>query len=163
VDNHHILLEAERAFYRAMLAGWAGDMKTETIPDQPGFKRVDQNIGDFRVLDEYGKGRGSNLSAGTTRIWYFDEPVWVMVYGGHYREDEIPFLKSVLADAYRRSEFYGCRGGSCASSDAGLIYSNTYRGDFKNFDGEESIMPRYGRQSLGNHWYRGMSLLPDRR
>lgn len=158
VNNENILKGAQEYFFRAMLAGWAGNVKGEPVPDKPGFKRTDYQDGDFRVLDEYGKGRGSNLSTGTTTIWYFDELVWAMTYGGRYREDEIPFLKEVLVDAYRKGEFYGCRGD--VRIEAGLLYTNSFRGDFKNFEGEEAIMSRRGRASLGHHWYRGMSLLP---
>ncbi len=146
-----------------MLAGWAGGAEARSVPDKPGFKQTDYEDGDFLVLDEYGKGRGSNLSTGTTTIWYFDEPVWVMTYGGRYRDDEIPFLKDVLVCAYRKGEFHGCRGDSCAASGgSALIYSNSYRGDFNNFEGDESVSARYSHDVLGYHWYRGMSLLPVR-
>jgi len=160
VNNENVLKEAQRNFFLAMLAGWVGGMKGEPVPDKPGFKRTDYRNYDFRVVDEYGKGRFSDGSTGTTTIWYFDEPVWVMTYGGQYREEELPFLKSALVEAYRKGEFYGCRGD--AHADNALIYINTFRGSFENFEGEESILRRRGSLSLGFHWYRGMSLLPGR-
>lgn len=168
MNNENILKEAQRHFFRAMLAGWAGGVEAKPVPNEPGFKQTDYKDGDFRVLDKYVKGRdsnllSSNLSTGTTTVWYFEEPVWVMTYGGQYREDEIPFLKDVLVHAYRKGEFHGCRGDSCASSGGrALIYSNSYRGDFKKFEGSESITARYDRVVLGYHWYHGMSLLPVR-
>lgn len=163
VNNENILKEAQRCFFLAMLAGWAGDAEATPAVNKPGFKQTIYLEGDFCVLDEYGKGRGSNFSTGTTTIWYFDEPVWVMTYGGCYREDEIPFLKSVLVDAYRKGEFYNGRGYYWVESP-NLIYSNMPRRDctFLDFGGREEISTRANNIPLGHHWYHGMSLLIER-
>jgi len=162
VNNENVLKEAQRNFFLAMLAGWVGGMKGKPVPDKPGFKRTDYRNYDFRVVDEYGKGRFSNGSTGTTTVWHFDEPVWVMTYAGQYREEEIPFLKRALVKTYRKGEFHGGRGDVYVDTEAELLYTNTFRGDFENFEGEESILRRRGSLPLGFHWYRGMSLLSGR-
>ncbi len=162
VNNENILKGAKTAFFRAMLAGWAGDAKAEPVPGESGFKRTLCQVGDFFVIDKYGKGRGSNAAVGMTTIWYFDEPVWSMSYEGHYRKDEIPFLKSLLVEAYENGVFCGGRGRPIAmSDDTLLLYSNDQRtgSTFSRFAGREQIIVCANGDQLGQHGYRGGSLL----
>jgi len=160
MNNEHVLKEAKRYFFLAMLAGWAGGAKAVPVPNKPGFKQTNYQDGDFHVLDEYGKGRGSNKSVGTTTIWYFNEPVWVMTYGGHYRKDEVPFLKNVLVAAYEKGRFYGGRGSYSENRDLAYINAEHQSSTFSDFKGCEMIITRVGNTPLGHHWYHGMALLP---
>jgi len=152
--------EIQKFFFKAMLEGWAGDKNA-----------VDDDMIDYKVFTYEDKERGlvlsdrflsipnCNNSAGTTTIWHEDRAVWWMQYHGWYDPKVIPFLKSVLVEAYKKEEFYGGRG-LWPRHFEDLTYMNSPRftSDFKRFSGEESIDGDDG-QCFGYHEYSGMSLL----
>lgn len=176
-ERMSILRMAKEIFFKAMLAGYAGDgggVKKEKTPD--GYKTLTYEEGKFCVVDCYCVTPHSNRSAGTTTIFYEGQAIWWMSYGGWYEERAIPTLKKALVKAYRHGRFIGGRGvhwtkGFSFEND-GLSYLYDNRPDKKRrffhgqFEGEEYIWQHikghgYFRQPkiVGYHKYFGMSLI----
>ena len=155
--------DVEKAFFEAMAAGYAQSIKKTPIPDLPGSKAIISVDGHFRVVDYWLVTANSNKSTGSTTIWFDEQPVWVMHYGGWYDKDVIPFLKKCLHRAYvEERKFYGGRGPT-EVKDRDLRYNNEIdRNDFFNARGEEFVYDFSGddKKCRGFHWYRCMSLLP---
>ena len=106
--------------------------------------------------------QNSDISAGTKTIWVKDQPVWIMHYGGWYKKEAIPFLKSCLQRAYvEERRFYGGRGPYFVHDKKFAYVNKIERNDFADFAGEERIFYYVSEQPLGYHWYRGMSLLKN--
>jgi hypothetical protein len=157
-----VLLGAKKAFFEAMMDGYAGgnckkSIKTKT-PD--GHVVIEFTTGDYKVVDDYRTTPHSSKSAGTTTILYKNDPIWWMCYGGFYKKEVISFLKSALRRAYEKNEFSGGRGPRVWSDDD-FIYSNeTPRTtNFEWFSGREEIADHHSDEILGMHDYWGMSLL----
>jgi len=158
MDREEILLEAERHFLAAMISGWAAGVKGMVIPDMPGYILIVYEQDDFRVADRYCVSIAGK-SAGTTTIWYVNDPVWVMFYGGFYREEDMPFLKRALMHSYTECLFNGGRGPEFLDLIDGLRYSNCV-GDgstFSRFFGRERLISH--ERTVGWHEYQGMSLI----
>ncbi|MDP2655657.1 MAG: hypothetical protein Q8P17_03980 [bacterium] len=166
--NRKILEAAQKEFFVAMQKGWAGGAKGTGVPGMPKYKQIEYQSGDFRIVDQYGKSQAGK-SEGTTRIWFCDDPVWVMSYGGFYRKEEVPFLKWALYGCYVHSIFNGGRGPCLIPDidhtvDKDLIYINSANGggSFERFRGREEIRSRRGYHNitpLGWHDYWGMALI----
>ncbi|MFA6554402.1 MAG: DUF5680 domain-containing protein [Candidatus Paceibacterota bacterium] len=146
-------------FLNAMAVGWAQNVQEIEVSEFPGSKAIPFVFGDFRVLDIYLVTPSSNLSSGLTTIWYKEDPVWTMHYGGWYTNVAIPFLKSCLHRAYvTERRFYGGRGPVFVRGERFTYVNKIERNDFANFAGEEHVLD-LNEQCLGFHWYRGMSLI----
>ena len=167
-DNRYLNLQTtkaymediERFFFKAMVNGWASGCEKIKIADMPAYKAISFRDGNFYLLDRYCVVSKSQKSAGTTTIWYRDEPVWVMNYGGFYEESAIVFLKRALLEAYKEREFVGGRGPIFYSENEGLNYVNRpLLEDFAKFEGREEVFNASSGKSLGFHEYWGMSLL----
>lgn len=166
--NRKILEAAQTHFFRAMEKGWAGGAKGTEVFDMPKYKEIEYTAGDFRIVDQYGSSQAGK-SEGTTRIWFCDDPVWVMSYGGFYRKEEIPFLQWALYGHYVHSIFNGGRGPCLIPDidhkvDKELIYINWVDNgsSFDRFRGREEIRSRCGYHHtapLGWHDYWGMALI----
>ncbi len=160
-----LVKEAQAVFSIAMRVGYAGGIgkiQKTTIPGIPGSKCITwQSIdGRWKVVDTYVVNRESFDSSGMTVIAFEGAPIWVMHYGGFYKDEAIPFLKKCLAAAYKASLFNGGRGPQ-EMREGNLRYSNlSSGGTFRLFEGKESIEDmRDEGPVLGVHWYRGGMLL----
>ena len=150
--------EIQEVFFRAMLAGWANNVDVIQFADLPGSCGHQYIDGKFKVLDQFIVNPRSNKSSGTTIIWYDQIPVWVMHYGGWYQKRAIPFLKKCLCSAYESKTFRGGRGLGCVEGKK-LTYFNLIEeaSTFRCFKGKEGIFA--DAKCIGNHWYRGMTLI----
>ncbi|HEY0220813.1 MAG TPA: DUF5680 domain-containing protein [Candidatus Paceibacterota bacterium] len=152
----------EAMFFTAMQAGYAveGISKAKVI-DLPGYKEIRYEEPDLLLVDRWCVNLNSEKSAGTTTIWYQDNPVWFMSYGGHYPQSAIRLLKQALRMQYCQDvRFHGGRGPRVvADRGAGLIYMNRPEvNNFSEFKGREEIFS-IDRGWIGYHDYWGMSLL----
>jgi len=151
----------QNVFFEAMASGWAKDVKKIRIPEFPGSKAIPFVLGDFSVLDCYLVSPYSDKSVGTTTIWYENQPIWIMHYGGWYVDVAIPFLKTCLHRAYiDERRFYGGRGPAFVRGELFTYVNRIERNHFDSFAGEERIFD-LNEQCFGYHWYRGMSLLTN--
>ncbi len=151
----------QHAFFEAMSNGWAQNVQKIKVEEFPSSKAIPFVFGSFRVLDTYLVTPYSNKSAGLTVIWYQDEPVWIMHYGGRYDKVAIPFLKTCLYRAYIfERRFYGGRGPVFVRDEYYTYVNMIDKNEFADFAGEEQVFDLDNR-CLGYHWYRGMSLLGD--
>lgn len=160
-DKNAILHEAKEVFFRAMLAGYAGNKNDAAkSSDLYGYKIFEFTHGDYLIVDRYCTTPLSDYSAGTTTIFYRTMPVWWMSYAGHYPKEAIPFLKKVLAETYAANDFNGARGPAFYRDPGkGLWYHNTADGDFEEFSGVEVIRKIDADELIGLHKYQGISLL----
>ena len=158
------LRDVEMFFFQAMMQGYADNETKRKTVDMLHHKEVDIIQGDWRCLDRYCVTPLSDKSAGSTTIWYQGIPVWVMNYGGDYKEEAIDFLKLALRSNYEEMIFLGCRGPAIFTHlDNPLIYTNSMSKDshgFGDFKGCETIKNKSTYTMLGYHEYWGMSLLP---
>lgn len=153
------IAEIQSFFFKAMVKGWAKGVEEISVANMPGYKAIPFQEGDFYLIDKYCVTPYSQKSAGTTTIWFKQNPVWVMNYGGFYDEDAIDCLKLALRQAYERQQFVGGRGPRIYVAKT-LFYVNQPRfNSFTRFEGREEIFDRACGESLGFHEYWGMSLL----
>ncbi|MEK7552098.1 MAG: DUF5680 domain-containing protein [Patescibacteria group bacterium] len=154
------LESVQEFFFDGMLAGWCGTGSPKgDIAELPGSRKFTFISGEFQMVDCFMVNSHSNKSSGMTIIFYRDQPVWMMHYGGWYDEKAIPFLKTCLQKAYKKRQFLGGRGPMLARG-RGLFYQNQPRSSgFDDFSGEEWISGP--TRFFGRHWYHGMSLLKD--
>jgi hypothetical protein len=154
------LEKIRKFFFQAMLHGWASGGSKFQIPSLPGFKAIEYTNGTLRLLDVWSKTPESNKSSGMTTIFFENNPVWIMHYGGLYEKKASRLVKVALAEAYQKSEFFGGRGPMCVFSDVHkFFYFNAVAiNDFERFKGREEVID-YDRQVLGWHDYWGMSLI----
>ncbi|MBI3633650.1 MAG: hypothetical protein HY226_05155 [Candidatus Vogelbacteria bacterium] len=151
-------------FFKAMLQGWVNGSEEFKIPDLPGYKAIAFRDGDLYLLDRYCVNLETNMSAGTTTIWFKDSPIWVMNYGGWYSKDALKLVKKALAQAYEQELFLGGRGVDISLD--GLVYKNVVadpphlkgREQFWLFYGEEEVRNPEGNACYGWHIFSGMSL-----
>ncbi|MEI8123951.1 MAG: DUF5680 domain-containing protein [bacterium] len=158
-----ILDGAMKVFFKAMLAGYAGGCDSDKVvkvktPD--GYTTITFTDGDFVVVDRYCVTSYSDFSAGTTTIFYKENPVWIMFYAGKYPEKVIPFLKESLVEQYKQ---WGFRGGRGYRFRYNRHYKYTNEGEclssFTKFKGREEISTRLRGKSLGFHEYCGVSMI----
>ena len=160
-DRVSIRRRAMKIFFKAMLAGYAGDgsgVKKEKTPD--GYRTLtwppEGDSDGFVVVDRYCVTPQSAMSAGTTTIFFRGEPIWWMSYGGEYSPLAITTLKMALAEAYKDGDFCGGRGH--AHRFPCFEYRNDHYGNFVSFNGRETVRDPRGNE-LGYHRYFGMSLI----
>ena len=144
----------EGIFFDAMLEGYANPKAEKApFPGLPGSKSITYKDGDFTVIDCYFVREGSDASHGFTLITFKDVPIWIMRYGGWYKKEVIPFLKSALMAAYRERQFFGGRGPiQFMNEEKTLVYQNS--GDlypFSNFHSSEQIRSIVDGKLLGFH------------
>lgn len=153
--------EIKKFFFKAMINGYVSSDDKIKITEMPEYKAIPFKEGKFYLLDNYLTTPYSDKSAGTTTIWYNNKPVWIMHYGGYYKEPVIPLLKKALKKTYKTSQFFGARGPSTLiDSENSLVYINSPKmNDFERFEGREEIFDIQKNISLGYHEYWGMSLL----
>jgi hypothetical protein len=161
-EREEILRAAQSCFFAAMQVGWAAGAKGTIVPRMPGYKEVEyEGYAGFLVIDRYCVS-SAGKSAGTTTIWFGDDPVWFMSYGGFYPKEVVPFLKRALMSSYNQCEFVGGRGPVFYGDDSnypGLSYRNVVEkgSDFCScFRGDEHIL---GCECLAWHSYWGRALI----
>ena len=156
---HADLRSIEHVFFEAMARGYVQNIHPTTLTELPGAKVIPFELGDYKVIDLYFTTPHSDKSSGQTIIFYRSTPVWTMHYGGGYSKIAIPFLKECLHRAYvKERRFYGGRGPHFVRNER-FTYVNQVQSDsFAKFEGEEYVFD-LSEQPLGDHWYRGMSLL----
>lgn len=162
-EERAILHGAGKAFFEAMLAGYAGGEKgggIVRIENGGGYKIIEFTSQNYKVVDRYCTTPHSKYSAGTTTILFESAPVWWMSYAGLYPETLIPFLKTALKKAYEVEEFNGGRGPRILrDEESSLTYINVSTGGFHRFQGREEIHDRRTGLTLGFHEYFGMGLI----
>jgi hypothetical protein len=155
-----ILDDACKAFFKALLAGYAGgeDCAIEKeVHKKTVTMLIQLETGTYTVIDSWWTTPHSNRSAGTTTVLLERNPVWWMSYGGEYPEHIIPFLKSALAWAYKDEFFYGGRGPDEFVA-GNLVYKNfPVKHGFDDFAGREEIF--VDGVMVGFHEYWGISLI----
>ena len=166
--REEILKQAKEFFFKAMLVGWPAGVRGADVHGMPGYKEKGAFMGgsgtDFRLLDRWCVSTCG--SAGTIAIWFRDEPIWIMFYGGHYPKEVIPFLKLALMEAYKKDEFLGGRGPRVyLAVNKELRYFNGVipPSNFSRFEGREEIyvVNSDGTEAemVGWHKYWGMALI----
>lgn len=148
-------------FFDGMQQGWAAKGEKTTIPQLPGAKAITYRDGNLCLVDYYFADKRTGRSAGSTVIWFRDEPAWIMHYGGYYPKGVIPFLKAALNSAYQDRIFYGGRGPVVFKEKEGpLVYFNGGAlDDFARFKGREEILRAGEIRRLGWHEFCGMALI----
>lgn len=160
MDREQIFKEAQAFFFEAMLRGYADEaQKPIPVPGKPGFKQFIYRKGDWRIVDEWATNPDSDVSFGTTTIWYKGQVVWMMQYFGKYGEGAIPLLKEALKAAYIQKVWYGGRGPFEYKSGSLSYTNNTWAGTFEFFQGKEYISDLDQNRRLGWHEYHGMALI----
>jgi len=154
------MAQIQSFFFKAMIEGWAKNSPKMSITDMPGYKAIPFEDGDFYLLDRYCVNPHSQRSTGTTTIWFRNEPVWVMNYGGYYTKGATAFLKNALGKAYQEHHFVGGRGPRVYKDGLAYLYINQARiNEFEKFEGREEIFAGVDNVPLGFHEYWGMSLI----
>ncbi len=174
----HILEGAKRAFFLAMLDGYAGGQNRISIKSRSNkgeTKTVTFVHGDYIVKDEWHTHSGSPLSFGSTLVTFEGKPAWYMSYGGWYKEEVIDFLKMAIAENYKTGRFDGGRGPRefekkfSSPTDPFnpyyLKYVNRWEGTILSFRGDEYVYRReepdvQGSIMHGTHHFFGGTMLP---
>lgn len=161
VRDTELAATAQRVFFLAMQAGYVNDPKKTTISELPGSKSIELNYGKWRVLDVYAVTPRSDMSAGTTHIWYENVPVWMMQYMGEYPEAAIATLMRALAGNYAQSVWNGGRGPAFYDGGEFCYENNVDPGsEFAGrSSGEEFMMRRCGGGVVGWHRYQSIWML----
>ena len=159
------MLRVQMFFFEAMMKGWATSPEKHPIPGLPGSKSITYEDAGLKLVDYYFVSKlPPYLTYGTTVIYEFGNPVWVMHYGGDYDKRVIPFLKSVLMRNYQDKVFVGGRGPErLEGEDHTLQYLNNVeeKSSFIRFRGHEQIITTSEQwkvpvgQKMGEHWYFG--------
>lgn len=144
-----LLRRMQVVFLEAMLHGWVGGNHGVLVPNNPGFKESVYEKDGLRVVDRY--GTIEEKATGTTTIWEGGKQLWYMSYSGHYRKEDLPFLKKVLQSAYEKGEFHGGRGPASACC-GDLVYTNRAVGTFSGFHGEETICDPHTLRGGHKYW-----------
>ena len=158
------LKRVEQFFFDAMIHGYAAGIKGTPVPNMPGYKQIVFRDDDFLLVDQWGTTPHSSKSAGTTKIWSQDVPVWFMSYGGEYPDHLIPFLRLAIRSAYESHQFFGGRGPRIFNNgipfpekEDSLLYVNQIHvNGFGRFSGYECINS-HAKRHIGYHTYWGMS------
>ncbi len=110
-ETREALLVAARWFFcDAMSLGYAFGAKATPIPGRPNGKYYEHANNLWYLRDEYEVDPITKKSAGFTFIEYDQRRIWVMAYGGFYKQEAIPCLKAALMANYTRGDFYAGRG-----------------------------------------------------
>ena len=157
-----LIIFTQRSFFEAMKQGWASGASAKKDFPFPGAKGYESNFryghARLRFLDYYFVNELSRTSFGTKVAFQFGEPVWMMQYGGWYKKEAIPFVKTALMSAYGASQFRGGRGPASFydnNSYPGLLYVNECESEsFENFKGREFVTDGFGKL-LGEHSFFG--------
>ncbi|HEV2601899.1 MAG TPA: hypothetical protein VGT41_06435 [Candidatus Babeliales bacterium] len=169
--------EIEPVFYKAMVAGYASDVKPTTIAELPNSNVIVFEEGFWKVVDIWFTPPGTPNSFGNTIIYGKDVAVWTMHYWGEYpKNDVLCVLKDVLLNEYKlraleikksNQVFNGCRGPRVHNLDGAFkpyCYINMLcpNSSFANFSGREEIYSdKYtviNPRLLGWHEYHGFML-----
>lgn len=140
---------AEQIYLEAMLAGWASDGNAAAVSGMRGFKRAVYAKMGFQVVDTF--GTVGEQETGTTSISFQGHSIWFMSYNGYYRPEDVPVLKKILMDTYRKGDFFGGRGPRSCPAGVG-IYANEPIGSFAGFRGIEMISDRLGMRGYHNYY-----------
>ena len=153
-------------FFEGMLHGYASSAPRKPFPGLPGSKCVtyERERHELKLVDVWFAKLNSDSSHGMTVIWCSDIPVWMMHYGGCYRQEARPFLKTALRDAYDKKLFRGGRGPIRFGGEPGdrFRYFNVVDPNydtFESFRGTERILTMEDHSLAGVHHYHGGLML----
>lgn len=161
-EKEKLLARAKEFFFKAMINGWASNGKGRKNGEYKEFLFAEN---EFQLVDKYCVIAETKRSTGTTTIFFRNNPIWFMVYGGFYQKKHIPFLKEVLLKTYKEKEFFGGRGFYMKKNKLIYInkshkrYSPIGENCFTEFSGEEKIVSNATGRRHGYHNYFGMALI----
>ena len=163
-----VLKKGEIHFFEALLLGYAStqeNKKPKSVKDfkivkiKSNTKNITTFFDGFEIVDEWVTNTSSEFSAGTTTIYYKENPVWRMSYFGFHKKECINFLIKALAKAYLKKKFIGGRGPEFFE-DASYIYKNeVIKKNFEAFRGTESIHISINNKGVGIYQYMGIALI----
>ena len=168
-ETREALLVAARWFFcDAMVLGYASGAKATPVPGRPNGKYYEHANNLWYLRDEYEVDPVTKKSAGFTFIEYDQRRIWVMAYGGFYKQEAIPCLKAALMTNYTKGNFYAGRGRD-GYVQYGYLYmiatGNDDRFGFERFFARERVFRSVEKdgvdvpESLGGHEVWGMSLI----
>lgn len=156
--------ELEEFFFAAMVNGWAAGEDGKIVPKTDGWRKIEfkdeKSYPGLVCVDCWGKnpiGISQGGSLGSTTIYWYGVPLWLMVYGkGRYHRLTLPTLRAALMESYGNSTFCGGRGPEKFEFDD-FVYWNEFNGNFAKFSGREYIRAHKDMDSgqLGYHEYHG--------
>ena len=165
----------KQCFFDGMSHGWASGAKA--IRDfpfrgargyefKPSMGESNRFLGYLTLLDYFFVNSETPTSYGTTVILYCGNPVWLMNYGGWYKEEAIKPVQEALMENYRNSISWGGRGlavyiHNSKVSGYSIKYKNEFFGDFSIFKGVENVSAINAEETLGigEHSYSGGLLI----
>src|SRR3989344_758898 len=152
MDRNKLLAEAEALFCRGMATdSYASGAKAGLIEYWAGWKGYEYREGDFKLVDMYMVDPDTKKSGGHTHIHYQGRTIWMMSYGGFYKKEAIPCLKSALMANYTKRIFNAGRGQD-GHVVGGFRYNIRDRGEssFERFAAHESVRPVEARGYLAS-------------
>jgi hypothetical protein len=151
-------------YFAAMLDGYLSGKKPDNYPGMPHSKCYTFSRDRFTVLDCFFTNNYGRYSDGMVRMWYENQPIWSMWYGGWYQKEALGFLKEVMRETFTAQKFYGGRGPEMVRGQNGLVYVNKVSptDDLLHVQGAEQIWDKSGALA-GMHEYHCMLLVPRSR
>ena len=165
------LVEIQEVFFRAMLeSSWASGGEAHDSVGLPFTKHVSWRDGHWIVIDRWTSIPGSDVSYGSTTIFFQGRPVWIKHFEGEYTKEASALVKQALLAAWSQQRFYAARGESrFIGVDApGLVYFNHLDGPrhgdqaldpFAKFSCYEEVYDLGTEERLGWHRVSGMALI----
>jgi hypothetical protein len=166
MERERLLEEAQAFFCRGIATdSYASGAKAAIISGSAEWKGYEYREGGFRLTDMYLVNPETKKSVGQTYILHDSKTIWIMSYGGFYKKEAVPCLKSALMESYLAGVFNAGRGrhmhrlGDCS-------YEISAQGTFEHFTARERVqclVPREGRtpvyEPAGEHHMLGMALI----
>lgn len=164
-----LVAQMQDFFFEGAKAGWAGGHDGVYLHLNEGTPEMRKNwrktefrsdaFPNFYLIDRWGRDPNSGLVSGSMQIIHNHIPVWAMWYGLQtYPKEALPFLREALMASYNSKKFHGGRGPSFYQRE-GLVYVNNCKGNFLDFHGREYITDPKKQEVIGEHTFKGMSLL----
>ena len=156
------LADIRENFFRAMLeSSWASGGEAKASVGQPFTKHVSwTDKGDWIVIDRWTSVPASNLSYGSTTIFFCGIPVWIVQFHGEYTKEASDFVKQVILASYNARKFRGGRGRHMSQNDS-LVYMTTHYqpASFASFNFLEEVYNFHTNERQGWHRISGMALI----
>ncbi|MSR70630.1 hypothetical protein EXS62_01160 [Candidatus Kaiserbacteria bacterium] len=166
MDREKLLAEAEAFFCRGMATdSYASGAKAHPVEDWLGWEAYEYREGDLRLVDMYTVDPDTGKSFGNTYIHYQGRTIWMMSYGGFYKKEATPCLKSALMANYTRGIFDMGRGQNGFADGAYIYLIGSYNPScsFERFYAREGIRQHVpgGKEleSVGGHEVWGMAVI----
>lgn len=144
------IVSVQAFFSKAMSRGWVASAYTIS-GFLPGWKMYSYQEGLLKLIDTWYTTPGTNKSTGMTLIWYGDNLLWTMHYGGIYPDEAMPVVMAALISSYESNQFFGGRGPMFFEHKGIFYYNNPQRSLFEYSVGTEYV--KNGEVFLGDHTY----------